>query len=121
MQQNVGLGQSDAHLDDRRSGSPFRGASALLRPVATRGLVARMIVAGGLLALIIGGAFAVLLVAVADERAALDLSQHTERVLVSARALEGLRPPRRRRLGWWRGELPRAVDRRPGCAPGRWP
>jgi signal transduction histidine kinase len=89
-QQNVGLGQSDAHLDDRRSGSPFRGSSAFLRPVATRRLVARMIVAGGLLALIIGGAFAVLLVAVADERAALDLSQHSERVLVSARALEGL-------------------------------
>ena len=49
-----------------------------------------MIVAGGLLALIVGGAFAVLLVALADERDALDLSRHSERVLVSARGLERL-------------------------------
>jgi signal transduction histidine kinase len=89
-QPDVVVGQGDAHRDDCRSGSPYRGASALLRPVATRGLQARMVVAGGLLALIVGGAFAVLLVAVAGEREALDLSRHSERVLVSARALERL-------------------------------
>jgi signal transduction histidine kinase len=49
-----------------------------------------MVIASGLLALLVGGAFGVLLVALGDEREALDLSQHSERVLVSARALERL-------------------------------
>ena len=49
-----------------------------------------MILASGLLAVIVGGAFAVLLVAVDNERESLDLSQHSERVLVAAHTLEGL-------------------------------
>jgi signal transduction histidine kinase len=49
-----------------------------------------MIVASGLLALIVGGAFAVMLRAVDRERDALELSRHSERVLVAARRLEQL-------------------------------
>jgi signal transduction histidine kinase len=49
-----------------------------------------MVLASGLLALIVGGAFAVLLVAIGDEREALDLSRHSERVLVASRTLERL-------------------------------
>jgi signal transduction histidine kinase len=47
-----------------------------------------MIVASGLLALIVGGAFAVMLRAVDRERDALELSRHSESVLVAARRLE---------------------------------
>jgi CHASE3 domain sensor protein len=49
-----------------------------------------MILASGLLAVIVGAAFAVMLAAVNRERDALELSRHSERVLVSARTLEGL-------------------------------
>jgi signal transduction histidine kinase len=49
-----------------------------------------MIVASGLLALIVGGAFAVMLRAVDRERDALELSRHSESVLVAARRLEQL-------------------------------
>jgi len=49
-----------------------------------------MIVASGLLALIVGGAFAAMLRAVDRERDALELSRHSERVLVAARRLEQL-------------------------------
>ncbi len=49
-----------------------------------------MILASGLLAVIVGGAFAVMLAAVDRERDALDLSRHSERVLVAARTLEQL-------------------------------
>lgn len=52
--------------------------------------MARIVVASGLLALIVGGAFAVLLVALGNEREALELSRHSERVLVAARTLERL-------------------------------
>ncbi|MGH2474924.1 MAG: CHASE3 domain-containing protein [Candidatus Limnocylindrales bacterium] len=49
-----------------------------------------MIVASGLLALIVGGAFLVMLRAVYGERDALELSRHSESVLVAARTLERL-------------------------------
>ena len=49
-----------------------------------------MILASGLLTVIVGGAFAVMLAAVDRERDALDLSRHSERVLVAARTLEQL-------------------------------
>jgi signal transduction histidine kinase len=49
-----------------------------------------MIVASGLLALIVGGAFAVMLRAVDRERDSLELSRHSESVLVAARRLEQL-------------------------------
>ncbi len=49
-----------------------------------------MIVASGLLALIVGGAFLVMLRAVDRERDALELSRHSESVLVAARRLEQL-------------------------------
>ena len=49
-----------------------------------------MIIASGLLALIIGGAFAVLLVALAREREASELSRESQAVLVAANALERL-------------------------------
>jgi signal transduction histidine kinase len=49
-----------------------------------------MIVASGLLALIVGSAFAAMLRAVDRERDALELSRHSERVLVAARRLEQL-------------------------------
>jgi signal transduction histidine kinase len=49
-----------------------------------------MIVASGLLALIVGGAFRVMLRAVDRERDALELSRHSESVLVAARRLEQL-------------------------------
>ena len=49
-----------------------------------------MILASGLLALLVGGAFVVLLVALGNERDELELSRHSERVLVAARALERL-------------------------------
>jgi signal transduction histidine kinase len=49
-----------------------------------------MIVASGLLALIVGGAFAVMLRAVERERDALELSRHSESVLVATGRLEQL-------------------------------
>jgi signal transduction histidine kinase len=49
-----------------------------------------MLLASGLLALLVGGAFAVLLLALEDERQATELSRHSERVLVAARTLEQL-------------------------------
>ena len=65
-------------------------AMGFTAPVARRGLIARMVLASGLLALLVGGAFAVLLLALEDERQATDLSRHSERVLVAARTLEQL-------------------------------
>jgi len=58
--------------------------------VRRRGLAARIILASGVLALLVGGAFALLLFAVAKEKEASDLSRHSELVLVAARTLEGL-------------------------------
>jgi signal transduction histidine kinase len=49
-----------------------------------------MVLASGLLAVLVGGAFAVMLAAVKGERDALDLSRHSESVLVATRTLEGL-------------------------------
>ena len=49
-----------------------------------------MIVASGLLALMVGGAFGVLLVAIGEEQDASELSRHSELVLVAARTLERL-------------------------------
>jgi signal transduction histidine kinase len=49
-----------------------------------------MLVASGLLALIVGGSFAVLLVALNAERDASDLARHSEQVLVAANQLERL-------------------------------
>ena len=73
-----------------RSGSPCAEWSALLRIVGRRGLAARIILASGVLALLVGSAFALLLFAVAEEKEASDLSRHSELVLVAARTLEGL-------------------------------
>src|SRR4029450_10687523 len=84
------FGQGSPHGSDQPSDSPSRGSSSFLRLVARRGLAARMIVASGLLALIVGGAFAAMLRAVDRERDALELSRHSERVLVAARRLEQL-------------------------------
>jgi signal transduction histidine kinase len=49
-----------------------------------------MVVASGLLALIVGGAFAVLFVAIADLRDAARLSRHSQQVLAAANRLERL-------------------------------
>jgi len=49
-----------------------------------------MVLASGLLALIVGGAFAVLLAAAASEREAADLAEHSQRVLAAANQLERL-------------------------------
>ncbi len=54
------------------------------------GLTRRMVVASGLLALVIGTAFAVLLVSVADLRAQERLTARSQQVLVSANQLERL-------------------------------
>jgi CHASE3 domain sensor protein len=54
------------------------------------GLTRRMVVASGLLALVIGAAFAVLLVSVADLRDAEGLARHSEEVLATANQLERL-------------------------------
>jgi signal transduction histidine kinase len=56
----------------------------------TGGLTRRMVVASGLLALVIGAAFAVLLVSVADLRDAEGLARHSEEVLATANQLERL-------------------------------
>lgn len=56
----------------------------------TGGLTRRMVVASGLLALIIGAAFAVLLVSVADLRTSARLARHSEQVLATANQLERL-------------------------------
>jgi hypothetical protein len=49
-----------------------------------------MVLASGLLALIVGGAFAVLLAAIDDQEEAAALSRHSQRVLVAANNLERL-------------------------------
>jgi CHASE3 domain sensor protein len=54
------------------------------------GLTRRMAVASGLLALIVGAAFAVLLVSVADLHSAERLARHSEEVLAAANQLERL-------------------------------
>jgi signal transduction histidine kinase len=56
----------------------------------TGGLTRRMAVASGLLALIVGAAFAVLLVSVADLRTSERLARHSEQVLAAANQLERL-------------------------------
>ncbi len=56
----------------------------------TGGLTRRMVVASGLLALVIGAAFAVLLVSVADLRDAEGLARHSEEVLATANQFERL-------------------------------
>jgi signal transduction histidine kinase len=54
------------------------------------GLTRRTVVASALLALVVGGAFAVLVVAIADERDAADRARHSEEVLAAANHLERL-------------------------------
>jgi signal transduction histidine kinase len=54
------------------------------------GLTRRMVVASGLLALVVGAAFAVLLLSVADLRDAAGLAKHSEEVLTTANQLERL-------------------------------
>ena len=54
------------------------------------GLTGRMLVASGLLALVIGSAFGVLLLAIADLRGATDVSRQTREQLAAAEALEKL-------------------------------
>jgi signal transduction histidine kinase len=56
----------------------------------TGGLTRRMVVASGLLAVIVGAAFAVLLVSVADLRATGERARHSEQVLAAANQLERL-------------------------------
>jgi signal transduction histidine kinase len=55
-----------------------------------RGLTVRMVLASGLLAIIIGGAFAALLVAITDLREANDQRRDTREELVAAEALESV-------------------------------
>jgi signal transduction histidine kinase len=54
------------------------------------GLTGRLVVGSGLLMLLVGGAFAVLLVSVADLRTSARLARHSEEVLVAANQLERL-------------------------------
>ena len=54
------------------------------------GLTGRAVIASGLLSLIIGGAFAILLTSVADLRADQRLARHSQQVLVTAHHLERL-------------------------------
>ena len=54
------------------------------------GLTRRMVVASGLLALIVGAAFAVLLVSVTDLRTSERLARHSEEVLAAANQVERL-------------------------------
>ncbi|MCW2760872.1 MAG: Histidine kinase [Marmoricola sp.] len=56
----------------------------------SRGLTARMVVASGLLAILIGAAFVALLVAVTNFRAATDVRRETREELVAAEALQTL-------------------------------
>jgi signal transduction histidine kinase len=58
--------------------------------VVRRGLTARIVLASGLPALLVGATFAALLVALENERDALELSRHSEQVLVASRTLERL-------------------------------
>src|SRR4051794_25739072 len=53
-----------------------------------RGLTGRMVVASGLLAMIVGGAFAVVLVAIAELRGTTDLRRQTREALIAADTLE---------------------------------
>src|SRR3954466_4596080 len=53
-----------------------------------RGLTGRMVVASGLLAMIVGGAFAVVLVTNAELRGTTDLRRETREALVAADTLE---------------------------------
>jgi CHASE3 domain sensor protein len=59
-------------------------------PVAkvTPGLTARVVVAGGVLAVIVGTVFVILLVAINNQRDAAALSRHSQQVLVAASDLE---------------------------------
>jgi signal transduction histidine kinase len=76
-------------LDELRA--PLAPALAIgFTSTVRRGLTARMVVASGLLALIVGGVFVVLLVAIDDEQEASDLSRHSQRVLVAANQVERL-------------------------------
>ncbi|MCU1451733.1 MAG: domain S-box [Acidimicrobiales bacterium] len=54
------------------------------------GLTSRMVIASALLTLMVGGAFAVLLVAIANVRSASSLARHSEQVLSAANQLERL-------------------------------
>jgi signal transduction histidine kinase len=56
----------------------------------TGGLTRRMVVASGLLALVVGASFAVLLVSVTDLRATGERARHSEQVLAAANQLERL-------------------------------
>jgi CHASE3 domain sensor protein len=67
---------------------PYRGH--VPEAQVSGGLSRRMAVASGLLALIVGTAFAVLLVSVADLRTAARLARHSEEVLAAANQLERL-------------------------------
>lgn len=73
-------GTSVERLTDRSAAAPARVARGLEAEV-TGGLTRRMAVASGLLALIGGAAFAVLLVSVTDLRTSERLARHSEQVL----------------------------------------
>jgi signal transduction histidine kinase len=72
-----------------RTGSATARAGGA-EPDVGRGLTWRMVVASGLLALVVGGAFAVLLSAVADLRADGRRAVHSQQVLAAANHLERL-------------------------------
>src|SRR6266542_3679314 len=97
------------------------------------GLTGRMVVGSGLLLVVVGVAFAVLLVSVAELRTATRLARHSQEVLVAANQLERLVidletgqrgfviTGQERFLGPWRGARPgqhagAAGGRRPGAA-----
>jgi signal transduction histidine kinase len=82
-------GTSVERLTDRGAAAPARVARSLEAGV-TGGLTRRMAVASGLLALIVGAAFAALLVSVADLRSSERLAWHSEQVLAAANQLERL-------------------------------
>jgi len=82
-------GASVERLTDGRAAVPVRVVGSREDEV-TGGLTRRMVVASSLLALIIGAAFAVLLVSVADLRSSERLARHSEEVLAAANQLERL-------------------------------
>jgi signal transduction histidine kinase/HAMP domain-containing protein len=74
----------------RRIGASRRGDEAPSEPRTSGGLTRRLIAASGLLALIVGGAFVALLLAIGDLRDAGRRSDHSQEVLIAANELERL-------------------------------
>jgi signal transduction histidine kinase len=68
----------EAHIGDRPQPASIR------RPGCQGGLIRRTVVAGGLLAVFVGTAFTVVLVAVADLRDSAVLARHSEEVMAAA-------------------------------------